>query len=363
MGHNCLGSCRFAFLSAYPGFLLVCLLRSNWGLCRGPNAEAEKASAIVNAQFPSSNASDNSILIVVQNSQVYSDQLKQAALALNNTLYKDPAVENYTGETSLYSLEANLLNESLPSIINQTESLQSTIAAINSGLYTLQDNLSTLSSNLFQLQDGINQTAQLVYGIPSNFVGAWQQTETQMPDPIMASTYTNSIFNVTSNFGGNIQAQAYYSSFYTAWITSFSTLANSTSASDREAYAIGQAVATLISSPQLDSQTSQMFGLVSSGLTLSTWNQADALENLTISSIASKHPLSLSTLLGASPTSLVDEIYCLEPSPSNVTLGNYAVTLLETSYSNMTSSNEGFSLADLIQSTYQLGSSPTNDQN
>ena len=175
-----------------------------------PNAEAEKASAIVNAQFPSSNASDNSILIVVQNSQVYSDQLKQAALALNNTLYKDPAVENYTGETSLYSLEANLLNESLPSIINQTESLQSTIAAINSGLYTLQDNLSTLSSNLFQLQDGINQTAQLVYGIPSNFVGAWQQTETQMPDPIMASTYTNSIFNVTSNFGGNIQAQAYF---------------------------------------------------------------------------------------------------------------------------------------------------------
>ena len=88
-----------------------------------------------------------------------------------------------------------------------------------------------------------------------------------MPDPIMASTYTNSIFNVTSNFGGNIQAQAYYSSF---GLDNDLSLPNKLSASDREAYAIGQAVATLISSPQLDSQTSQMFGLVSSGLTLST---------------------------------------------------------------------------------------------
>ena len=178
----------------------------------------------------------------------------------------------------------------------------------------------------------------------------------------MASTYTNSIFNVTSNFGGNIQAQAYYSSFYTAWITSFQPLQIALRHPYREAFAIGQAVATLMSSPQLDSQTSQMLGLVASGLTVSTWNQTNALENLTISTIASSIPSSLSSSLGASPTSLVNELYSFGPSPSNATLGNYAVTFLEASYSNMTSADEGFSFSDLIKSAYPLGSSPTDAQ-
>ena len=362
MGHNCLGSCRFTITSLYPSFFSSVSYNLTGGFGAPANTEAEKASKIVSAQFPSNNASDNSILIVVQNAQVYSNQLKQAILALNDTVYNDPAISNYTGQTSLYSLEASLLNESLPAIVSQTPSLQSNIATISAGLYTLQDNLSTLSINLFQLQDGINQTASLVFGIPANFVGAWQQTVPQMPDPITASAYTNSMFNVSANFGGDTQAQAYYSAFYMAWIASFSTLSNSTSATDREATAIGQAVTDFISNPQLDAQTSQMFGLVASGLNTETWNQPSAIENLTISTIASSIPSSLSTSLGASPTSLVNELYSFGPSPSNATLANYAITLLETSYSNLTSSDEGFSVADLMQSTYQLGASPSNEQ-
>ena len=71
-------------------------------------------------------------------------------------------------------------NSSIPEILNQTASLQSNIAQINSGLYMLQGNLSVLSTNLFQLQDGINQTAQLVDGVPSAFVGVWQGTAQQL---------------------------------------------------------------------------------------------------------------------------------------------------------------------------------------
>ena len=91
-----------------------------------------KAADIVHAQFPSSNASDSSILVVLQNASVYSSSLKQSVLELNQTLHKDASIGNYTGEESLYTLEASLLNESLPAIINQTASLQSNLNTINS---------------------------------------------------------------------------------------------------------------------------------------------------------------------------------------------------------------------------------------
>lgn len=125
-----------------------------------PNSESEMVSNILKAQFPETdNSSENTIIVAIEGTPVYSDSLKDTVLRLNDTLSKDQAVINYTGESSLYSLEASLLNESLPAIVNQTINLQSNITTINSGLYSLQGNLSVLSTNLFQLQDGINQTA------------------------------------------------------------------------------------------------------------------------------------------------------------------------------------------------------------
>jgi putative drug exporter of the RND superfamily len=153
---------------------------------------------------------------------------------------------------------------------------------------------------------------------------------------------------------------AYYSTFYNAWITSFQSLSSSTSVSDREAYAIGQAVTAFLSNPQLDAQTSQMLGLVASGLSVTTWNQADAVENLAASTMVSSIPAELSSALGTSPSSLVNKLFSFGSSPSNATLGNYAVTLLENSYTNITTA--GFSVNNLMQSTYQLGSSPNETQ-
>ena len=157
-----------------PSFFSSVSYNLTGGFGAPSNTMSVKAANIVQAQFPSSNSSDSSILVVIQDAPVYSDSLKQSVLALNDTISKDTDIGNYTGESSLYSLEASLLNSSVPDILNQTASLQSNIITINSGLYSLQDNLSELSTNLFQLQTGINQTAQLVYGVPAAFVGVWQ---------------------------------------------------------------------------------------------------------------------------------------------------------------------------------------------
>jgi putative drug exporter of the RND superfamily len=334
-----------------------------------PNSESQTVSNILQREFPEiSNDSENTIIIVVQGTPVYSDSLKNTILKLNGTLSNDKVVINYIGGSSLYSMEVSLLNESLPAIINQTANLQSNITTINSGFYSLQENLSVLSTNLFQMEDGINQTAQLVYGIPAAYVNVWQGISQQLigfgdTNPFDANNQANNnMFSVTSNFGGNAQSIGYYTAFFNAWNASYQMLPNSTSLSDREAFAVGQAVAALLNNPQIDAQTSQMLGLVASGLTVTTWNQLSALENLTISTMASNIPSELSSSLGISAKDLVDELYSFGPSPSNTTLGNYAISLLETSYTTNTTSDYGFSVSDLIQSTYLLGSSPGDAQ-
>ncbi len=141
----------------------------------GPsNTMSQKAANIVKAEFPAGNNSDATILIVIENTSAYSDALRQIVLALNQSLFEDASVGNYTGQQSLYSTEANVLNGSLPSIINETAALQSSILQINQGLFTLTGNLTLLSQSMFQMQDGINQTAQLVWGIPAAYINVWQ---------------------------------------------------------------------------------------------------------------------------------------------------------------------------------------------
>jgi len=169
-------------------------------------------------------------------------------------------------------------------------------------------------------------------------------------------------YDQTANFGGNAESLGYYTAFFNAWNSSYQTLSDSTSVSDREAYAVGQAVTAFLSNLQISAQTSQTLSLVASGLTTTTWNQTATIENLTVSTMASSIPSELSSSLGISAQSLINELYSFGPSPSNATLGNYAISLLETSYSDIATSNAGFSVSDLMQSTYQLGSAPDDTQ-
>ena len=132
-----------------PSFFSSVSYNLTGGFGAPSNTMSMKAANIMQAQFPSAtNSSDNSILLVIQGAPVYSDSLKQSVLALNNTISADTDIGNYTGESSLYSLEASLLNSSVPDLLNQTASLQSSIVTINSGLYSLQGNLSELDTNL-----------------------------------------------------------------------------------------------------------------------------------------------------------------------------------------------------------------------
>jgi len=355
-----------------PSFFSAVSYDLTGGFGSRSDTESDRAAKIIDAQFhassngtsSSSDSGNNSIIVVLQGVPVYSDALKQKVLDLNGTLSKNTGIANYTGQTSLYTLEASLLNSSLPDLINQTASLQSNIITINSGLFTLRDNLSILSENLFGLQTGINQTAQLVFGVPAPFVGIWQGITAQgVTNPTIANMQANATaYILTGNFGGDAQSIGYYTAFYSAWDNSFQVLSNDTLVTDREAFAIGQSVSGFLSNPQIDAQTKQMIGLVASGLNVNDWNRPAAIANLTVTTIASSIPEELSTALGASPLTVINQLYGFGVSPSNTQLGNYAISLLDNSYTNLTSSDVGFSVSDLLGSSYQLGLSPNNTQ-
>ena len=124
----------------------------------GPtNTESQQAANILATQFPgSNNGSSTSILVVFQGSNVFSNPVKDSVLQLNRTVSSDGKIRNYTGMTSVYSTEYGLLNSTVPALLPQLGTLESSIVSLNTAEYSLQNNLSTLSSSLFQLQRGIN---------------------------------------------------------------------------------------------------------------------------------------------------------------------------------------------------------------
>jgi len=332
----------------------------------GPsNSESQKAANILNAAFPNSNnESIDTVLVVLQGPQVYSDTVRAAVLGLNQTIAIDTSVANFSGESSVYSVEYGLLSSSVPSLVPQVASLEPELAYANAELHSLEQNLSALSTGLFQLEAGINQTAQLVYGVPAAFVQAWQGVISQgVSDPYAANAEANAtVFNITDSFGGSATSLGYYTVFFPIWNSTFQSLPSSTSVLDREAFAINQSVSMFLNSDQVDSQTAQMITTVASGLNVTDWNQAGAVGNLTVSAMSSNVPAQLTAALGVTPTGLVGQLYSLGSSPPEATLANYTITLSESSFAQMLNASSGSSAYQFLYAAYNLGQSPSFSQ-
>lgn len=281
----------------------------------GPkNTESQIAQNILNAQFPSMNSTgDNSIILVIQNptSGIYSDAVKNGILQLESSVGSDLSQVNYTGASSIYSTESDLLNSSVPGFIQ--------------GVASIASNITVLSSDLFQMEQGINQTSQLVYGIPAAFVGIWSE-ETNMTIANANQEANATIFVQTNNFGGDQQSIEYYTAFFTYWNGSFQTAPTFTP-TQREVAAVSEAVIQLTSSPFLDNATKVLVLSVANGLNITNWDQASVLENLTVDAFASQIPSSLASSLGVAPDDLVTSLYNLGPSPSESAVWNLSAEL------------------------------------
>lgn len=325
-----------------------------------PNSESQITNNIVKAQFPSASTSsgNNSIILVIQATQIYSNSVKSAIQNLSDSIASDKTISNYTGMQSVFTTETGLLNSTAPNFVSSLEVLFDNISSINKAEYALQANLSSLHAQLFQLQNGVNNTAALVYGVPNNFVVIWEGVQAKgVTDPYQANMYANStIVNETNNFGGNVQSLSYYSIFYKSWNASFAEMPNSTSIVAREEFSINQSLAAILQSPNLDSSAKMIFSGVGKNLNTLTWNDSRAISNLTMTLMVSNIPNSLTTTLGISPSTLISEIYNLGPEATNSSYGTIVVSIL----TNQSSSNP--TAKKLINDAYSLGASPSTIQ-
>jgi len=326
----------------------------------GPsNAESQVAQNILNAQFPSMNTSaTNGLILVIQNPSqgAYSDAVKGSLAGLDQTLASQDVV-NYTGATSVFTTEGELLNSTVPGLLQGAAAIASNMTAVNQAVFALDQNLTALSSGLFQFEQGINQTAQLIYGIPSSFVTIWGSLN--QSNPALADSEANAtIFAQTGAFGGNSESVGYYDAFYGYWDASFQS-APSLSVTQRESAAIAGAVGQIVSSPLLDNQTVALISTVSAGLNVTDWYQSDGIGNLTVTAFASNVPASLASSLGVSPQGLVLSLYELGPSPSEAELTSVAVPLIASGFSAYPSPIPGLSVSDLVSAAASLGPSPS----
>ncbi|MGI0084782.1 MAG: hypothetical protein ACREBQ_06840, partial [Nitrososphaerales archaeon] len=324
------------------------------------NTESQIAQNILNSQFPSSNNSGgNTIILVVQTTglNVYSNAIRDALLSLNKTIGSDPNEANYTGVSSIYSTEYDLLNSTVPSFISGVATLASNITTINKSVYSLEQNLSTLSFNIFQLKTEVNKTAQLIYGIPTDFVAMWSLLSLNDSTPAQADKSANN--TITLQVQNNASTLGYYKLFYRAWNSSFQT-SPSLTPMEREALSVNNATVQFVRNPQINSETMALVLNVAGGLNVTNWNQEGAIANLTIGTISSQIPSGLASSLGLAPRNLVSDLYDLGPSPGSVALSNLSIQLIIAIFSkNSSFSSSGFSLSALISESYSLGPSPS----
>jgi RND superfamily putative drug exporter len=341
------------------------------GMVEPANSESQKTASILQEEFPGyGNESGSNILLVINNTNAYSDALKNSLLSLNETISIDNGIINFTGESTVYSVEYGLLASSLPSMVPQVVSLESSIASMNSGLHMLERNLSSLSAGLFQLKQGINQTSQLVYGIPATFVQVWEGIISGAQNASAANAEANIlVLNMTHNFGNNLTSMGYYSLFFSNWTSITQTYTfqplNMTTVFHCETLAISQAVSAFLSSGQVNATAAQMVTAVASDFNVTDWNQSEALKSLTVTTMALNVPSELISSLGVTPTSLVGQLYDFGPAPPEATLVNCTIALSESSAAKMLNASVSVpasQLSYLMYAAYYLGQSPSFSQ-
>ncbi|MCL4435328.1 MAG: MMPL family transporter [Thaumarchaeota archaeon] len=337
------------------------------------NSKASQAQRILDAQFPTrTNQTADHVILVIQSKggDVYSANLRGSILALNKTLNTDASVENFTGVTSIYSTARGVLLSSLPSLANQTRNLDDTVKMINSKLYETQANLTSTHSALFQLEKGVNQTAQLVYGIPMMYTSIWVKIASQgVTNPYVVNQQANlTVLQMTNSFGGNQLSLGYYSTFAKMWNASFRNPAI-TNPLERAQYASNLTALSFAQSAPIDSQTKGLIISVARGLNVTTWNRGEAIRDLTLSTIEAQMPKSGTSANQASSRSLLLGLYNLSPNPSKQAIANMTISLFTkqlteqypTLLSAISGGGLGVSTNDFIVSIYNLGEKPSSE--
>ncbi len=170
------------------------------------NSQAQKASDLQSQYFasatgPGSNGS--SLLIVTKNTSLDSQSGTSRLLSMEkdiNSYLK--GVQGFQNLTSVFTLENSTL-------YNFSKGLKEEL----NGTYSL---ISSMNSQMYTLNTSINQTIQLIYGLPALYLSVFNSTGTE------SSAYSATM----AQTGGQLEAQVYVNSFTKYWNSTYSYQAN-----------------------------------------------------------------------------------------------------------------------------------------
>lgn len=167
------------------------------------DSESQKAQAIIASQFSSSiaaegNGDGDSIILVIRNDEIYSNDIRMSLLSLEKTFNSNNSIKNFVGVSSIYSMEKDLVTSFIPSLISQTQNFSSSIEFMNKGLYDLQENIIVLHMAFFDINNEINETTknQILYGV-SSYVGISTDELTQKIYALSPTPNSEAIPNLT----------------------------------------------------------------------------------------------------------------------------------------------------------------------
>ena len=169
------------------------------------DSESEKAQAIIASQFSSpisegGSAGGDSIILVIRNDEIYSNNIRTSLLSLEDVINSDDSIRNFNGISSIYSMESDLILSFMPSLISQTQDFGSSIELTNKGLYDLQENIIAIHMGIFDSDNGVNETAQnqIIYFV-SSYVGISPEALIEEISALSSTPNSEAISNLTVN--------------------------------------------------------------------------------------------------------------------------------------------------------------------
>jgi RND superfamily putative drug exporter len=326
------------------------------------NNQSQVAENIVSTEFPSYQQPDNTYYVILQGENVLTPTFYHNYLRLNQSLFSSLAFDDLTNITSIYSLEYSLLDRlanNIPgafsnasTLVNDTSSglsqVRENLSATDSAVHQVFVDASNAASNMsaligqlnktsvaeYQLYDRVNETAQLLFGVPAGYLSVWSAVYgspygSSMTTQMIDSTANSSYVEKTGDFGGSNQSQSYYSLFYRNW---YSETKNSMSPyyvySNLEKIgeiAINSTVPQFIATENLNQMQAGFLQFVAQSLNLTDFGSKSSISSLTMKLFTMNLP--------ANQSQLAYQVFALGRNPSQQQLINVAQSVLSTQLS------------------------------
>ncbi len=271
---------------------------------------AVEAKTLLNSQFNNSNSSSNGTAVVLyiasplenvtsyklweKLNSTYKSDLNSLApsgiispYSIGNGVVDSISNSTYTVYTDVSKAANgtisgyNTFNSSVKSVENFTIELMSIDSYFNSTHYKISLAVQSYSTLFKSYEDTINNTSQLLYGIPLTYYAIYNNTSlAAYPTPQRDYFASETLLNETQNFGNSSLSVGYYRAFYNTWNNTSNPYYNGPNNS-RLNFSIQQAYTVLNNS--LNKTEREIFYPIHSSFNITSYSNNATRENITLS--------------------------------------------------------------------------------